>query len=459
MNFTQFLLIVRARKRSILTTFFSTVVVIVGISAIMPKLYTATVTLVVDAKGFDPITGISLPYQLTPGYISTQEAIISSQGVAARVVDSLQLQKIPALQSQFESAGGEGGIRNYIAGLLLDRLTVKPELNTNLVDISFESPNPRFSAIVANAFANAYIGTNLDLKTQPAQQAAAWYEQQVVKLRDNLQKAQNALATYQQKNGLVLSDQRLSLETSLLADLSAQLASAEASRIDATSKQRERRHLPNVIDNPVVQVLTPELAQLDARVAKLSRNLGPSNPTYQSELAQRNAVQQQLNDAYQVAEEGIMATAQASQTQVAGLRSAIRTQKKKVLKLKGERDEVSVLEQDVSNAKLAYNAAVQRMDQDYLEAKSVQTDVAILNPATPPMTPSSPKILLNALIAVFVGTLLGIGGAFALELLDRKIRSTDDIEMLLGLPLLNRHSKPQVGLAHSVPKLLTSFMK
>ena len=458
MSLRQLLLIIHARLRLISTVFIAIVLVVVIVSVILPKRYTATATLVIDAKGLDPVTGVMLPYQLTPGYLATQEAIIGSHSVSVRVVKALRLQDVPVLQRQFASSGGGGDISDYIAAVLLKNLTVKPELNTNLVDVSFEASNPKFAAIVANAFAKAYIQTNLDLKTQPAQQNETWYESQVAHLRNRLQDAQNRLSSYQQKHGLVVSATQVDLENSRLADLSGQLVSAQASSIEATSNQRETPNLPDVVDNPIIQSLTPELATLDAKVAELSKTLGPNNPQLQSVLAQRNAIRRQIANAYQVAEKSMVATAKARRTRVIEMERAVAAQKASALKIKGERDQVALLQQDVQNAKLTYDAAMQRMSQNSLEAKSVQTDIAVLDFATPPVTPSSPKILLNSLIAVFLGTFCGVGLAFAIEMVDRKVRSVEDIQEAIGLPILNLRSDGPLLLGGST-RLLPWFQK
>lgn len=440
MNFTQFLLVLKARKKIMLGIFFAVLTLTLAASLLLPKNYTATTTLVINAKGIDPVTGMTLPYQLTPGYLSTQMAIINSHGVAVRVVDTLGLQKISVLQQQFQKSGGQGDIRDYIADLLLNNLTVTPTQDASLVNISYKAPNPEFAAVVANAFAKAYIQTNLDLKIQPAQQTTAWFDQQIRQLRDNLQKAQDRLSQYQQQHGLVMSDERVDVETSRLADLSSQYVLAQAASFDATSRQKERAQLPDVINNPVVQALTPQVVQLDAKLAELSKKVGPNNPEYQSVLAQRNTVKKQLDDAIRAAESSITATAQASQTRMADLKTALAAQKAKVLEIKQERDQAALLKQDVDAAKLAFENAMQRLSQSSLEAKSVQTDVAVLNPATTPIRPSSPKILLNMLVATFVGAFFGIGVALMLEIFNRRIRTAEDIQGLLDLPVLNTTS-------------------
>ena len=438
MNFNQFLLVLKARKKVILITLLLTVATTLIVSLVLPKTYTASTTVVINAKGYDPVSQMTLPYQLTPGYLATQVGIIGSDAVALRVVQGLGLEKIPVLQQQFkEDDDGKGDIREYIATILQKNLIVDPSRTSNLVDISYQAGDPQFAATIANAFAQAYIQTNLDLRTQPAQQTTAWLDQQIKQLRDNLRNAQDKLSQYQQQHGLVLADERLDLQTQRLADLSSQLVAAQATSFDATSRQKERADLPDVINNPVVQTLTPQLVQLDAKLADLEKKVGPNNPEYQSTLAQRNVVKKQLDSAIHAAQGSITATAQASRTRVADLQAAMAEQKAKVLEIKKERDQAALMQQDVDAAKLAFENAMQRLSQSSLEAKSVQTDISILNQAAPPIKPSSPKILLNTVLAIFLGGMLGIGFGFLLEALDRRVRSIDDIQEHLGLPVLN----------------------
>lgn len=437
MNFSQFLLALKARKWVALTTLLITVLTTLAISLILPKTYTATTTLVIDAKGVDPVTGLPLPYQLSPEYMATQTDIISSHAVALQVVKALKLQDIPSLQEQFQKTGGAGNIQDFIAKLLQKNLSVDPSRTSNLVSVSYQAPSPEFAALAANTFAQAFIQTNLDLKTQPAQQSMAWFNQQIAQLRNNLNIAQQKLSDYQQKHGLVLSDERMDIETSRLADLSTQLVAAQAAGFDASSKAGERAEMPDVVNSPLVQGLLPQVATLDAELAQLGKTLGPNNPKYISTLAQRNALKKQLDDAIHRAEQSLSASAKAAQQRTADLREELAKQKAKALDIKTARDHATLLQQDVDGATLALKNALQMMSQTSLTAKSVQTDIAILNPAQVPQKPSGPKIILNTALALILGSLLGIGFATLLEILDRRVRSELDIGQLLEIPVLN----------------------
>lgn len=430
MNFTQFMLVLKARKKVLLATVLITVTTALAVSMLLPKNYTATTTLVIDAKGYDPITGMMLPYQLTPAYVATQVGIINSPSVAVRVVKQLGLDKVPVLRDEFMGADrGAGNLDLYIAHLLQKDLSVEPSRTSNLVQLSFEGRDPRFAALVANAFAKAYIQTDLDLKTQPARQSTAWFDQQAKHLSDRLISAQNALSAYEQKHGLV-SDQSVNLETARLADLSNQMVALEAASIDGSTRRTDGAQSPDVLNSPVVQALASQLVVLEGRIADAGKKLGPNNPKYQSLLAQRNAVAQQLRIARQQAEQSVSA-------QLQSLKAAYAAEKTRVLEVQKEKDQASVLQQNVASAKLTYDTTLQRLSETALEANSVQTDVAVVSKATPPVHPSSPRVVLNTVAAMFLGLLLGGGFAFLLEILDRPVRSALDIQLGLDIPVLN----------------------
>ncbi|HEX8787124.1 MAG TPA: Wzz/FepE/Etk N-terminal domain-containing protein, partial [Telluria sp.] len=123
MNVHQFLLILLARKKIILATLVVTVALALGFSLIQSKTYKATASVLLNYKGVDPLTGLTMPGQLMPGYMATQIDIIGSKNVALHVVDTLHLANSPAVIDQFNQAtNGQGSVRDWLADLLLKKL-------------------------------------------------------------------------------------------------------------------------------------------------------------------------------------------------------------------------------------------------------------------------------------------------------------------------------------------------
>lgn len=282
MTFQQFLLILRARWLVILLTFMVVVGTAVGVSLVMPKKYAASAAVLVDVKTPDPILGALMPGMMTPGYMATQIDIIQSDRVARRVVQMLKIdQNASARQQWQEETAGRGSIEAYFADLLSKQLDVKPSRESNVINITYKSGEPQFAAVIANAFAQAYIDTNVELRVDPAKQYAGWFDQRTKGLRDQLEAAQTRLSQFQRENGIINADERLDVENARLQELSSQLVAMQALRAETSSRQAQAGNtetLPEVLQSGLVQSLKADVARQEARLKDLSSQYGPNHP-------------------------------------------------------------------------------------------------------------------------------------------------------------------------------------
>ena len=440
MNFTQFLLILKARFWIILITFAAIVTTTFVVNLFLPKTYTATTSLVLNYKGMDPVTGVVLPAQLMPGYMATQNDIISSRNVAIKVVEQLKFAESAAAQAQFNQATkGKGDIHTWFADRLLQGLTVKPSRESSVIEISFNGADPDFAASVANGFANAYIQTSLQLKVEPAQKAADFLGEQTKSLRQNLELAQAKMSKYQQEKGITGGLGSIDIENARLNDLSSQLVAVQAQAYEANSRLKSAQGngitAPDVASSMVVQNMKVEISRMESKLSELSQRVGVNHPQYQSTKAELDKLKSLLQQEARNVSSSVGGTAQIYQQREAEVKSALAIQKEKVLKLNLAKDELLVLQRDVENAQRAMDAASQRFTQATIEGNANQTDVAVLNPATAPQSTASPKIMLNVLLSIFLGTVLGLGLALLAEMLDRRVRSRDDLTDLLEVPV------------------------
>lgn len=441
MNFSQFLLILQARKKIILLTLLITVSLTMVVSLLLPKTYKATSSLVMNYKGVDSVTGLTMPGQLLPGYTATQIDIISSKNVALHVVDALRLAQSPVVVAQFnEATDGRGTVRDWLADLLLKKLEIVPSRESSVVDINFKGADPQFVAAVANAFAEEYQKVSIQLKVEPMQKAAGYFNEQTKLLRDNVESAQARLSKYQQEHGIVSVDNRLDVESNRLNDLSSQLVMAQGQLMEANSRQRmaqggQGTESPDVASNPMIQSLKLNLATEEAKLAEMGQRLDKNHPQYQSTKAEVERLRASLREQLQVTSNSVGNNAAILQQREGAVRAALAEQKNKVLELNRTRDEMGVLQKDVESAQHAFDLTSQRFSETKIEGQSDQSDIAILNPAVAPIEPSSPRLLLNALLSIVFGTMLGVGLGLLVEMLDRRVRSDSDIVELLQVPV------------------------
>ena len=457
MTFQQFLLILKARVWTVLLTLVLVVAATIGVSLVIPKEYTAATAVVVDVKSPDPVMGLVLPGLIAPGYMATQVDIINSDRVARRVVSMLKLDESPAIKTQWQEATeGKGSLAVWLAELLQKKLDVKPSRESNLINIAFKGADPRFAAAVANAFAQAYIDVNLELKVEPARQYATWFVGQAKLARDELEKAQDALTNYTQKTGIIAADERLDYENNKLNELSTQLTVIQAQTADSASKRKSTANpdtLAEVMQSPLINQLKADIARLDAKLQESNVNLGKNHPQTQRTEEELATLKAKLAGETRQISTSIGTAMTVSQQKEKEIIGALALQRVKVLELNKQRDEINVLKRDFDNAQRNFEQVSLRSSQTKLESTSVQTNIAILNQAAEPTEPSRPRVLLNVLVAVFLGTLLGVALALMRELGNRRIRSAEDLAELIGLPLLA--AIPRADLPSGLSKLFS----
>ncbi|PWF40428.1 chain length determinant protein EpsF [Massilia glaciei] len=441
MNLSQFLLILRARKRIILSALFATAGLTLLICLVVPKSYKAESALVLNYKGVDPLTGLTMPGQLLPGYMATQIDILSSKNVALRVVDQLRLAESAAVVAQFhEATDGKGTVRDWLADLLLKKLDIMPSRESSVLTVSFKGADPQFAAAVANAFADEYMKINIQLKVEPMKKAAAYFNDQLKLLRDNVEAAQSRLSKYQQDNGIVSVDNRLDVESNRLNDLSGQLVMAQGQAMEAASRQSmaagaRAGDSPDVAASPLIQNLKINLAGAETKFAEVSQRLDRNHPTYQGAKAEVDKLRAELARHTASASNSVGNNARILLQREAAIRAAMLAQRDKVLAMNRTRDEMNVLVQDVESAQRAFDVTSQRFSQTKIEGQSDQGDIAVLNPAVAPVEPSNPKTLLYTLLSVLLGGVLGLGAGLVAEMLDRRVRSADDLREVLDIPV------------------------
>lgn len=306
--------------------------------------------------------------------------------------------------------------------------------------LSFVGPDPQYAALVANALAKAYIETNLELRIEPAKVHAEWFDQQTKLYRDKLELAQAKLSKFQRANGIVGVDEKLDVETARLANLNNELVNVQSASVEAQSRNRQAGHgresLPEVVVNPLIQSLKTDLSRKEAELKEMSVHLGQNHPKLQRQAEEVIAIRSRLNAEISRVAESLATSNRVQSDRERELQSALELQKAKVLKSRELRDELSVLHREVESAQRAYDLVNQRLTQTSLESQTKLTNISILMPAEPPLRHTSPTITLNTLLSAIVGSVLGLALALLFEMIDRRIRTADDLANALGVPVL-----------------------
>lgn len=431
MDFSRFFFIVLARYKLILLTLVVTIATTLIVSLNLPKSYKSSATLLLTYKGVDPVTGSVIPAHLNPSFMATQIDVIKSSRTAIMVIDQLRLDQSDAVRKQHEDSNSELSLRDWLANFLLRNVDVETSRDSSVIGIGYKGPDPMFAAAMANAFANAYQEISIRLTVEPSQKAATYFTDQLNVLRDKLEIAQKKLTEYQQEMGIIDVDYRLDVETKRLDELSRQLIFAQAELMGAISEGESNvvGESTSIAKNAMINNLKLSLVQAETKFSEISQRIGSNHPMYAAAKADVDKLRAELS-------RYIRATKNTAINQESEVRAALEEQKAKVLTLNRSRNELFLLAREVEGAQQAYNTAMQRLNQTSLEGQANLSTVSILDTAKVPERPDSPKIFLNTILSVILGTLLGLGVGLLVEMVDRRVRSAEDLIDILQVPVL-----------------------
>jgi uncharacterized protein involved in exopolysaccharide biosynthesis len=191
-----------------------------------------------------------------------------------------------------------------------------------------------------------------------------------------------------------------------------------------------------VVQSQLIGQLKNSLSDAEARQTEIVSTLGKNHPDYKAAEAEVATLKARIAEE---TEKIVASLGNANQVNVrreTDIQAALEAQKKKVLELKHEHDQAAILESEVANAQKDLDLVSDRYAQSSLESQARQTNVALLTTATEPNEPSSPKLLINILVGIFLGAIVGIGSVLLLEFANPVVRCEADLHELLGVPLL-----------------------
>lgn len=394
-------------------------------------------------------------------YYNTQAAILKSRPIAAKVLEKVgappRVTNKAASRFKFNwrsllpfkapiPPGGpveydltEARISSYLSGV-----SIEPIRDTQLVNVIYESPDPRLAAAYANAHAEAYIESILDARMSVQQSASSWMSERVDELRVNLQESEAKLQAFREQERLIDSEGFRALPTLEITDLSSRLVNARR-RLSATkiaylqvygNESASIESVPAVLDNNAVQGFRRVQAAAEQKVAELAKRYGPKHPKMiaaQSELSE--ATENLLGQQRDVAG-GIRAEYLAAQAEVAALEADLSGAKDQYQEVSRKGSTLAELQRDAETNRELYELFYGRLRETAQTGDLDSVNARIVQPAIAPMVAFKPKKPRATALAFLLSLMAGIGAAFLLERLNNTIRSSADVEDKVGLPLL-----------------------
>jgi len=382
-------------------------------------------------------------------FVATQVATLQSRDLGARVLGAYRLATADLRSARWEPppplAPSEAAGAPRVDPELLDRymkyLAVSEVRGTDLIEVQFTTPSPDLSAFLARAHTQAYMDANDEARRATDAVAEAFLDRQLADAREQVERADQALAAFAAENPKVAINQEQKVVGARITELSSLLTQAEADRTTLESRTEfltdpSNDRLAYFLQHPGVEKLRLALLDVRAQQAALKPRLGPNHPQMLELAELEHALAQQLRSELNQDVESVRSQYDASRLREERLRAKLTRQEETSIELGTLGARYDMLKNDVVGARELHASLLKQRLETRVNAALVPPNVRVIERAEVPHRPSRPKIPLNAALGVFSGLVIAIGAAFAREYLDRSLKSSDDVQSLLQLPTL-----------------------
>jgi succinoglycan biosynthesis transport protein ExoP len=395
----------------------------------------------------------------------TQIGLLKSRALAERVVSQLGLvdgrqmdrlwpsspwQKLarmfsgkPAGRTAKTDAKASGARLVSVTEAFEKGFSVEPIRNSQLVNINYDSPDPVFSQRAANAIAEGFIASNLERRFDSTSYAKSYLEDRLQELKLKLEDSERKLVDFAQKEQIVSSgdESGASLSQQNLGSLNEAYAKAKADRIAAESRWKQASTLRgsglqnSAGADPMIATLQTSKGTLMLEYQEKLRLYKPDYPAMQELKAQIDEVNKQIAAEEATMRSGIRAEYQAALQQEQMLADQINSLKTEVLDLQSRSIQYNIYKREVDTNRQLYDGLLQRYKEIGVASGVSANNISIVDRAEPGFK-FKPNMSLNMALATLMGLLLGVLLALAFEYLDDTFKRPEDIEKLLGVPVL-----------------------
>jgi succinoglycan biosynthesis transport protein ExoP len=435
---SHYLWVVRRRKWPLLIFVVFAVAATIIVSSRMTPYYESTATVDVDRMiptaviGQESSTARASSMNDSDFFLSTQVKLIQSDSVLRPVAQKLKL----------KLAKGRPD-----APVKLPRLAVTRPAKTYLLQISYRSPDPQQAADVANAIAESYKTHSYNIRYQAARDLSAFMNKPLEDLQAKMERSSALLSGFQKELNVISPDQNTSILANRVQQLNTEYTSAQADLVKKEVAARSAREgsieaLEVSGQGEQIRRLVDKIAEADQKFADVKTHYAANHPEYKKAASNLAELQRQL----EVMKENIAQRVEVEYKEAVNreqtLHKAVDEAKAELDSLNGKAFEYTNLKRDADADRKLYDELNRKIQEAGINAGFQDSSIRLADSARPGVNPVFPRVRLNALIAFFASTLLGIAVVFLSDSMDHTLRDPEQItrqlqtEVLGSLPVV-----------------------
>lgn len=460
-------------RKTLLSFLLAGVLGAVVLSLIQTPIYRVRTSLEIQGPSFLESKGTndsSAGDAMTESYMETQVKLLQSESLLEDVVDKLKLHQQPLtgwaafkahLRRIFKPKTSSLSEREESIRQIQRNLTVRTFGNSRLLEVMYESPDPKGAADVANTLVSEFIELSQEARWKSAEGTAEWLTNHLNIMKAQLEQSEANLQDYARTSGLTFTSEKDNLAENRLKELQEELSKAQADRISNQAKfegakTKTADSLPEVSQDPTMREYRQRLTELQRQDAELITTLTPEHYKVQRVQAQID----ELKAAMQKERANVVRRVGNEYTEAVRREALLTKAHSEQEKIVADQSEKAIhydtLKRDVDSNRHIYETMLQRVKEASLATAMRDSNVMIVDRAKPPLRPYRPSLPMNSAIGLFSGALLGFGFVLLRERIDRRISGPGDAQIYLDLPELGVIPLDELSVPPQVPYRLNA---
>lgn len=450
------------KQRNVIFLFITTVLITTLVGGLLrTKEYRATALLYLSPHVGQEVAVNEVLDMNTRGYFEVQQfyrtqiQIILSRSVREDVVREYNAAGYDDLLLEDDGA-------QALAGMM----TVVPEEQSQLVDISVVHTDPERAAKLANLIAEVYEKRMLKARREASSDAVGWLQDQIQSYDDKVGTATEAVHAFKAETNLVDIEARINTLDARLSSVNAAFAARSTEGVELEStvsshdellKKGKYDQLSKVLVSPLLETAGRDLATSITTLKALSAKYGPDHPERRQAQARVDALHATTHEEIDRLVGGERAQLTALRAKEASLASEVATLKEEMLDYQRKASEYEALQNDLKRSSAFYEKLSARLEEVSLTAETQLNNVQIVDRAVTPEVPYKPNIPMSMVVAALVGVVGGIALALLREYVDDTVSSQLDVAAHLKVPFLGLIPRLPEGISSTEADLFTHF--
>lgn len=433
-------------------------------------LYEATATIGFENYSKNPIVDFELPRSLSRvGFVANRVQEMKTATFALQIYQELSESERKLFRFPHPLPPGFKA-EKYIIDTIMQQLSVRPVNETDFIAITYVSETPNLAAKIVNTAANVLQATNLSIRRQEYANLKKFIDEQILVVSEKLQHAEEALSTYKTGENITSIDdesreilQRITQAEILFNRIKTDY-DASRKKLAMVNKKldEQKRDLAGSvvqITDPLIVKLKESLVELNVKYSNLqTQGLAEDHPkmvelskeidqTRQKivratmeilEGGKLKGVMDPISQLKKNLEEAILleVEVQSLSAQKANLQKTLDRYDERLKELPGQELRLVRLMRDKEVNNKTYVQLLEEREQARIREAAEIGNIRIIDMAQTPDEPTQPRKLINILIGLFAGAVIGLVAIFAREFMRDAPRTEEEAEQILARPVL-----------------------